>query len=247
MIAATQTDAPHLVDIFLKPSSNRQSNIGMASRVIAAIFRYNLLAVCITILLASCASVQTAKPKSLGASVRSINYSGKEVALSVVDPLNRLNHGGGDSLNPYSMGGTICCFGIPPEWHPGYQVIVEYNLYPDQTWHKQLVDVPPYPEGIAGDIWLTMHEDGRAEAVVSNFGPTRPEWPGRVKGSPVPSESYIAKVRADRLNTQKGMLAAMEQALKNEAAKADPEEVEELKKAIEDTKKRIRLMQENTP
>jgi hypothetical protein len=43
------------------------------------------------------------------------------------------------------------------------------------------------------------------------------------------------------------MLAAMEKALKNEAAKADPEEVEELKKAIEDTKKRIRLMQENTP
>jgi hypothetical protein len=206
-----------------------------------------LLAVSMVALLASCASVPTAKPKFLGASVRSINYSGKEVALSVVDPLNRSNHGGGDSLNPYSMGGTICCFGIPPEWHPGYQVIVEYNLYPDQTWHKQLVDVPPYPEGIAGDIWLTMHEDGRAEAVVSNFGPTRPEWPGRVKGFPVPSESYIAKVRADRLNTQKGMLAAMENALKNEAAKADAEEVEELKKAIEETKKRIRLMQENTP
>lgn len=211
------------------------------------ILRCIFLGVSMTLLFASCASVQAAKPKSLGASVRSINYSGKEVALSVVDPLNRSNHGGGDSLNPYSMGGTICCFGIPPEWHPGYQVIVEYNFYPDQTWHTQLVDVPAYPEGIAGDIWLTMHEDGRAEAVVSNFGPTRPEWPGRVKGSPVPSESYSAKVRTDRLNTQKGMLAAMEKGLKNDSAKLAPEELEELRKAIEDTKKRIRLMQENMP
>ena len=107
--------------------------------------------------------------------------------------------------------------------------------------------MPPYPEGIAGDIWLAMHEDGRAEAVVSNFGPTRSEWPGRVKGAPVPSQSYIEKVRAARLDTQKGMLAAMERGLKNDAAKLAPEEVEELKKAIEDTKKRIRLMQESKP
>jgi hypothetical protein len=164
-------------------------------------------------LLASCASVQMAKPKSLGASVRSINYSGKEVALSVVDPLNRSNHGGGDSLNPYSMGGTICCFGIPPEWHPGYQVIVEYNFYPDQTWHMQLVDVPPYPEGIAGDIWLTMHEDGRAEAVVSNFGPTRPEWPGRVKGLPVQSTEYTKIIKNKWLANQKDILKKMESGL----------------------------------
>ena len=202
---------------------------------------------CVATLLASCASVEPKKPEGLGAAIRAINYSGKEVELTVVDPLDKSNRGGGDALNPYGMGGTICCFRIPPKWHAGYQVIVKYSFYPDETWHEQLVDVPPYAEGIAGDIWLAMHDDGRAEAVVSKFGPTRPEWPGRVKGSPVASESYIRKVQAARLDTQKGMLAAMEKALKNDSAKLAPDEVEELKQAVEDSKKRIRTMQESKP
>ncbi|MYN41255.1 DUF3304 domain-containing protein [Duganella sp. FT109W] len=242
MTAAIPTDPPYPVGVFLKPSPSKQSNIVRTPCASAAIF----LAVSMVALLASCASVQMAKPKSLGASVRSINYSGKEVALSVVDPLNRSNHGGGDSLNPYSMGGTICCFGIPPEWHPGYQVIVEYNFYPDQTWHKQLLDVPPYPEGIAGDIWLTMHEDGRAEAVVSNFGPTRPEWPGRVKALPVQSAEYTEIIKNKWLANQKGILKKMEDGLLD-GTERSPEQVARLKSSIEHTKEQIRQMEEAMP
>ncbi|MYM27043.1 DUF3304 domain-containing protein [Duganella sp. CY15W] len=199
-------------------------------------------------LLASCAFAQPGKPTAFDVGVRSINYSGKEVALIVVDPKDKSNSGGGNVLNPYSMGGgTICCFSIPSTWKSGYQVLVKYSFYPEKTWNEQLVDVPPYAEGVAGDIWLAMHEDGRAEAVVSNFGPTRPEWPGRVKGRPVATEKYELKVRNEQLNTQKGMLAAMEKALENDSHKLTPEEIEKLKKAIEDTRKRVRLMEEMIP
>ena len=217
------------------------------SEVLKHAFRAVGLVVCAATLLASCASAQSEKPKSLGAAIRSINYSGKEVELTVVDPLDKTNRGGGDALNPYGMGGTICCFRIPAEWHSGYQVIVKYSFYPDRTWHEQLVDVPPYPEGIAGDIWLAMHEDGRAEAVVSNFGPTRSEWPGRVKGRPVASKEYTEKVRRDLLVTQKGLLEGMEKGLKEGTDGLSPEQIARLKKAIENTKKRIQLMEESRP
>ncbi|MQA39593.1 DUF3304 domain-containing protein [Rugamonas aquatica] len=212
-----------------------------------ATFRLIVLFAGVSTLLAGCAHAQPAPPKNLGVAVRSINYSGKEVVLMAIDPQDKRNGGGGDALNPYSTGGTICCYSIPAEWHPGLQAIVKYNLYPDPTWHEQLVDIPPYPEGIAGEIWLAMHEDGRAEAVVSHFDPSRPEWPGRVQGHPVQSESYALKLKNDRLNNQKGMLAAMEAGLKYDTGKMTAQEIEELKEAIENTRKRIQRMEEQRP
>lgn len=176
--------------------------------------------------------------------MHAINYSGKEVVLIAKDPKDKNNSGGGDVLNPYGMGGTICCFGIPVEWHPGLQVIVKYNFYPDKTWHEQLVDVPPYPEGIAGNMWLAMHEDGKAEAVVSHFGPTRPEWPGRVKGEPVASKEYAQKVSDKQLNTQKAMLKKMEDGLAADSGKRTTAEIDLLKSAIVNTRERIRMLEE---
>ncbi|WP_444844461.1 DUF3304 domain-containing protein [Duganella caerulea] len=210
-------------------------------------FRLVLLLAGVSALLAGCAHAEAAPPKNLGVAVRSINYSGKEVVLMVIDPKDKKNGGGGDALNPYSAGGTICCFSIPAEWHPGLQVIVKYNLYPDPAWHEQLVDIPPYPEGIAGEIWLAMHEDGRAEAVVSQFGPTRPEWPGRVKGLPIASKAYVTKLRADRLEYQRGILEAMEQGLKKDMASMSKEQIDDFKSAIENTKNRIRQLEKEQP
>src|SRR5476649_850618 len=93
-------------------------------------FRLDLLFTGMSALLAGCAHAQPTPPKNLGVAVRSINYSGKEVMLMVIDPKDKKNGSGGDALNPYSTGGTICCFSIPAEWHPGLQAIVKDNLYP---------------------------------------------------------------------------------------------------------------------
>ncbi len=219
-------------------------NFRRASRLV-------FLFVGLTALLAACAQVkeqaQSGKPQSVGAGVESINYSGKEVLLMVRDPNDKNNGSGGDSLNPYSTGGTICCFSIPLEWHPGLQFIVEYQFYPDKTWHEQLVDVPPYPEGIAGRVWLAMHEDGRAEAVVSNFGPTRPEWPGRVKGRPVQSDEYALKRRNERLTTQRAILIKLEDGLAADNGMRSREDLDRLKAAIANTKDRVRLLEEQKP
>lgn len=198
-------------------------------------------------LLSACAPVPPVKPDGLGVSVRAINYSGREVALGVVDPLNKNNEGGGDSLNPYGSGGTICCFSIPREWKPGIQVIVQYQFYPDLKWYEQLVTVPPYAGGRAGDIWLAMHEDGHAEAVVSNYGPDLPEWPGRIKGYPVPSREYLLKVRNDRITFQKGMLDAMEKGRKRGVQNLTDKQIGKLNDAIEDTKIIIKNLEEGKP
>jgi hypothetical protein len=208
-------------------------------------FRNVGLVVCLAALLAACASARSEKPKSVGVGVRSINYSGKEVELTVVDPLDKSNRSGGDALNPYSMGGTICCFSVPAEWHAGYQVIVKYSFYPDQTWHEQLVDVPPYPQGIAGEIWLAMHEDGRAEAVVSNFDPTRPEWPGRVRGRPVQSPEYAKKVRNEALVREKKILGRMEKAYAGDTSNLTPDQVRRLRDGIETSKRIIKGLEES--
>ncbi|WP_158569015.1 MULTISPECIES: DUF3304 domain-containing protein [unclassified Duganella] len=209
--------------------------------------RVVLLIAGMTALLAGCAHTQPAAPQSVGVAVRSVNYSGKEVVLMAIDPQDKHNGGGGDALNPYSSGGTICCFAIPAEWHPGLQVIVKYNFYPDPAWLEQLVDVPPYPEGIAGEIWLAMHEDGRAEAVVSSFDPTRPEWPGKIKGYPIPSKDYLSKRRSEMLKFEKSMLAKFEKGLATEAKDWPTNDVESLKSAIANTKESIRLLEENQP
>lgn len=164
----------------------------------------------------------------------------------VRDPNDKTNSGGGDALNPYGVGGSICCFGIPAQWRPGYQLIVKYNFYPDKAWHEQLVDVPPYPEGIADDIWLIMHDDGKAEAIVSSFGPTRPEWPGRIKGRPVPSKEYAKKVRDEQLANKKGILAVIEKGLAD-GSERSKEQIERMKSAIEHIKEQIRQMEAEQP
>lgn len=201
---------------------------------------------CVATLLASCASAEPKKPEGLGASIRAINYSSKEVELTVMDPLDKSNRGGGDALNPYGMGGTICCFRIPAKWHSGYQVIVKYSFYPEETWHEQVVDVPPYAEGIAGDIWLAMHDDGRAEVVVSKFGPTRTEWLGRVKGRPVRSAEYVDKLKNDQLATKRGMLQTMERGLDDGTARS-PERTKRLKASINLLKEEIHQMEMAQP
>ncbi|NGZ85329.1 DUF3304 domain-containing protein [Duganella aceris] len=200
-----------------------------------------LLSVGITALISASAEVHPSERGTVGVSVRAINYSGKEVVLMVRNPKDKTNSGGGDALNPYGIGGSVCCFGIPAQWHPGYQVVVKYNFYPDEEWHEQLVHVPPYPAGIADDIWLVMREDGEAEAIVSSFGPTRPEWPGRTKGWPVPSRAYAAKVRNDQLATKKGMLQLMERGLADGSVRTK-EQTDRMKSAIEYTKAQIREM-----
>ena len=147
--------------------------------------------------------------------IHSLNYSEREVSYIAVEAANDPTRGGGgDALNPYGEGGNICCFSAPAKWSPDVQVMVVYRFYPEKEMRRVLVNVPPYPNGEAGEIWLIAHEDGSAEAVVSNYGPDRPEWPGKIKGYPVPSKAYMLKLWERDVRQAKIDVASYEKLLK---------------------------------
>lgn len=197
---------------------------------------------------AACAAPSKTKPEDglTGVSIQSLNYSAKEIEIiGVEQPGNPRNDGGGDALNPYSSGGTICCFAVPSKWHPDLKVIVEYKFYGEKEYRRSLVNVPPYPEGKVGSIWLMVHEDESAEAVVSHYGPTRPEWPGKVKGYPVPSREYRLILWVERVRREKAELAAFEMALKRKDL--SQEEITTLKKEIEYSHEMIKRLEGDKP
>lgn len=202
----------------------------------------------IAVFLAACTSPAQKKNDQVGVSIRSLNYSARELAEIGVERPGEPNSGGGgggDALNPYSSGGLICCFSIPPEWHPGLKVVVKYQFYPEKEYRKALVSVPPYADGKPSQIWLIVHEDETAEAVVSLYGPSRPEWPGKVKGYPVPSREYRVKLWEEKLRRERAEVAIFEKALKEENL-TFPER-ESMEEALVLTRKIIQQLVGNKP
>lgn len=212
------------------------------------LYRTILTLVTLTMMAAFASSVEAAKEDTVGVAVESLNYSGKEVAyIAVEKPGDPNSGGGGDALNPYSSGGTICCFSIPKTWHPELKVVIKYQFYPETEYRRQLVSVGPYAGGKPGDIWLIVHADESVEAVVSDFGPTREEWPGKVKGYPVPSREYLLKRWSEKLRMEKAELKIFETMLNDNTSSKSPEVMRNLKDAIEFTKKVIDGLERNKP
>lgn len=197
-------------------------------------------------LLTACSTPATKKDDRTGVSIRALNYSAREVAMiAVEEPGDRNSGGGGDALNPYSSGGSICCFALPPKWHPDLKVVVAYQLYPETAYRRVLVNVPPYAEGKLGAIWLIVNEDESAEVVVSEFGPSREEWPGKVKGYPVPSQDYRLKLWREELQREKDDKAAFERDLRREGITASQRK--SYQEAIDDINKNIHRIERNRP
>ena len=183
---------------------------------------------------------------AMAASIQALNYSSREVDyIAVENPGNTNSGGGGDSIRPYGQGGSICCFSVPEKWHADLKVVVVYQLSPDPTFHRETVSVPPYPDGKGGDIWLIVYEDGSVGAVVSLYGPSRPEWPGKIKGYPVPTKEYRDERRKEKIKREKAVLHSMENALDGDVSDLTPVELMRLKGAIEYSKKLINILEEN--
>ncbi|TCK08547.1 DUF3304 domain-containing protein [Marinobacterium mangrovicola] len=145
--------------------------------------------------------------------ISAADYAGQGIGgYSVVDPNDPKNRGGGESLAPYSAGGITCCYQIPKQWHEGLQVdvVVSYPLEGDTTderseslarrqaegtLHQTIrVDVPEYQTPAKGTLWVQFMPDEKANVVVSNFDPPHEDFPGEVKGWPVPSDEYRRKL-----------------------------------------------------
>lgn len=117
-----------------------------------------------------------------------MNYTDEEVYASVhyskfPDPAD----GAGYGVGPHSGGnGLVCCVPIPTRWRPGIKMTVWYSL---KSWQKEdgqtrIIELPEYPGGNAGDLFLSFLPDNSIELVSANSAPGHPQWPGKMQGFP---------------------------------------------------------------
>ena len=130
--------------------------------------------------------------------IHGVNYAGDAFSYHVIDPAKPESSAGGELINAFEAGGMTCCFTLPKVWRPGIKVRIETTHWlpkrPDNSLPEvketHLVDVPRYPDGEPGELWVLRAADGSVSVVSSDFEPDHAKWPGKVKGWPVPSLEY---------------------------------------------------------
>lgn len=138
--------------------------------------------------------VACAKP-TVGVNLHGVNYSKDAFSFALVDPTDDKNSGSGELVGPYSGGGTTCCYVLPKIWRPNLKIELHLTHWgeKDETGHlaqiqeTRTVEVPAYPLGKVGELWILRAEGGAVSLVMSDFQPDHAKWPGKVKGWPVPS------------------------------------------------------------
>ena len=132
-------------------------------------------------------------------SIHGVNYTEDPFEFSVVDPRDEKNNGGGEHIGPYAAGGIVCCFKLPAKWSPGTVIEVESRHWVSTgngeeisaIEKKHAVELPAYANGKAGELWVLRRSDGGIDIVSSDLQPDHPQWPGNIKGWPVPSREFM--------------------------------------------------------
>lgn len=153
------------------------------------------------------------KDDKVSLNITGVDYAGTGIDVyDVEDPKNPKNHGGGFSITPYSADGIQCCFTVPKEWHPGLKVnvLIRYPLEGEtgdeisaslvkRQAEGTLVDtvpaeIPKYKTPARGTLWVQFMPNKKVKLVVSDLDPSHKDFPGEVKGWPVPSDEYRRKL-----------------------------------------------------
>jgi hypothetical protein len=155
---------------------------------------FSALATCLAVipLLAGCAK------DTVPVSIHGVNYTGRTFSYVIEDPANSKNSGGGELIEPFSSGGTMCCYELPSKWRPGIQVrITGRHWLPKkddgslpEIVETKVMEVPKYVDGKAGELWVLREANGALSIVSSDYQPNHAKWPGKVRGWPVPSLEY---------------------------------------------------------
>lgn len=74
-----------------------------------------------------------------------------------------------------------------------YWVKMPNGTMPERR-RKHFLDIPAYGRGDPGELWVIRAPDGAVSIVSSNLQPDHPNWPGAIKGWPVPSVAYQRKM-----------------------------------------------------
>lgn len=150
-----------------------------------------------------------------GVSVSGINHTDKSFSYLFVDPTNPENRGGGESVGPFGGGGVMCCYALPPKWDANLKVKVK--LYDERRdfVREELVAVPRYANGKPQQLWAVLHADGSVEAVASDVAPDHADWPGKIRGWPVPSLKYRRFLWQREVNSVKASIKLHEDSLED--------------------------------
>ena len=157
--------------------------------------------------LAACAKSERADKERIPVAVHGVNHTAHEFSFVIVDPLDEKNIAGGETINAFGAGGTMCCFNLPKQWRPGTKAQVKATLWlprgPGESLSSlkktYVIDVPAYQQGKAAELWILRTGDDEFSLVASNFQPDHPQWPGKIKGWPVPSMEYKRIIHAGLL------------------------------------------------
>lgn len=115
--------------------------------------------------------------------LRLINYTNDEVFTSVRNSkYPKPGQGASYDMGPNTGGaGLMCCVPIPTRWRPGIKMNVTYRFgkWPEGKEVMKVVELPEYPGGGAGELYLVFHSENEFELLSTNFAPGHPRWPGR--------------------------------------------------------------------
>lgn len=162
------------------------------------------------------------KESEVPVNLHGVNYSGQIFSYVLVDPANSNNAGGGETIDPYGAGGTMCCYTLPAKWTPGMKVQINATHWLPrkadgslpEIKETQVVEVPRYVDGKPAELWVLRGADGKISLISSDYQPDHEKWPGKIKGWPVPSLEY-RRERADLyISVATASLASSERYLK---------------------------------
>ena len=151
------------------------------------------------ILLLACFQALCACGKNeIPVNIHGVNYEDSAFSYVMSDPQNKENRAGGELIEPFSAGGIMCCYMLPKKWLPGLKVSVKWTYWEVgagsndmiETKRSDVLDVPYYPIGKPPEFWVLRSENNSLMLVGSDLQPDHPEWPGKIRGWPVPSLKY---------------------------------------------------------
>lgn len=155
--------------------------------------------------------------RQVAVAVSAINYTEEELnGFLFINPETNAP-AGGPGLHPYEGGGTMCCYELPQRWRPGIRVKLRYDWWNgslDARDYQFLeVELPRY-EGEPTMLWALFYPDGEVEVLASAVDPGHPQWAGRERGWPVPSQAYRLKMWERDMEelrlSESGFLSAIE-------------------------------------
>jgi hypothetical protein len=145
------------------------------------------------------ASLLSACEKStVAVNLHGVNYTDNSFSYVVMDPGNPAGDAGGELIDPFGAGGTMCCAELPRTWRQGIKLQIRTTQYLQQRPTEKVVEakklhvveVPKYIDGKPGELWVLLNADESVSVVSSDLQPDHAQWPGKVKGWPVPSVEY---------------------------------------------------------